>query len=168
MDALPFRRLALNAAKPKNPAYPASLTTLGDRIRARRLDLGLLQKDVAAQIICTVNSITNWELNRSRPEIQYIPRIIAFLGYDPNGDWTSGSLGERLRLQRERLGLSREKTARLLRTDESNLASWETGRHRPTRKSLVLIEGFLSWTPELAVSRIDAPPTAAGEPDLFS
>jgi transcriptional regulator with XRE-family HTH domain len=144
MDALPFCHLALTAAKPKTAAYPTSLTTLGDRIRARRLDLGLLQKDVGAQIICTVDTITNWELNRCQPELQYIPRIIEFLGYDPTEQANLQSIGIQIRAKRRRLGLTIRQLARILETDFSNLQHWETGRSQPTKKSVQLINRFLS------------------------
>jgi transcriptional regulator with XRE-family HTH domain len=52
-------------------------------MRKRRLDLGLLQKKVAERIGCDTVTITNWELNHSSPELRFMPRIIAFLGYDP-------------------------------------------------------------------------------------
>lgn len=164
---MPLCHLALLAAKPRNPAYPASLTTLGDRIRARRLDLGLFQKDVAAQIICTVDTITNWEHNRCQPELPYIPRIIKFLGYDPHESDQDEVLGQRLRKHRRRLGLSLKQAAALLGVDPTSLRDWETGRHKPTSKSLARIDEFLSWTPERAKS-VEVPMTAAPDPDLFS
>ena len=166
MDALPFCHLALTAAKPRNPAYPASLTTLGDRLRARRLDLGLFQKDVAAQIICTVDSITNWELNRCQPELPYIPRIIKFLGYDPFEPDQDEALGQRLRKHRRRLGLSLRQAASFLEVDPTSLRDWETGRHRPTKKSRSVIDGFLSYTSEQATA--DLPVIVEEDPDLFS
>lgn len=41
------------------------------------------------------------------------------------------------------LGLSRKGLARILGTDPNNLAAWETGKHRPTRKSLALVTELL-------------------------
>jgi DNA-binding transcriptional regulator YiaG len=54
-------------------------------------------------------------------------------------------LGEKIRLKRRRLGVSLKELARMLGTDESNLQGWETGRHKPTKRSLGLINDFLSW-----------------------
>ena len=48
--ALPFCYRSLSALKPNPPKYSQQLNTLGDHIRKRRLDLGLLQNQVAAQI----------------------------------------------------------------------------------------------------------------------
>ena len=63
--------------------YPKQLKTLGDHIRAKRLDLGLIQKNVAGIIGVTTDTITNWEKNRNEPMYRHNPRIIEFLGYCP-------------------------------------------------------------------------------------
>ena len=144
MVALPFCRLTLNAAKPKNPFYPKELNTLGDHLRKRRLDLGLTQQGLADQIICDEATITNWELNRVTPALQFWPRILEFLGYDPSAERGDGSLADRLKRYRRSRGLSRKMLAGLLGTHPSNLAGWETGRHRPTKRSLELIDQFLA------------------------
>jgi len=44
---LPFCHLTLKAKKPLPLGYPQILKTLGDHLRKRRLDLNLLQKEVA-------------------------------------------------------------------------------------------------------------------------
>ena len=53
------------------------------------------------------------------------------------------SVAERLRAHRERLGLSHKNVAALLGIDPSNIAGWETQKHRPNKKSLELIDMFL-------------------------
>ena len=143
---MPFCHFTLTAAKPRTRAYPTSITTLGDHIRAHRLDLSLLQKDVARKLGCTVGTITNWELSRVQPAFRYLPRIVDFLGYDPRPYEESASLEGRLKAHRLHLGLSRKRLARILKTDPSNLAGWETGKHSPTKKSIDLIAEFLTWT----------------------
>lgn len=60
------------------------------------------------------------------------------------GGAATTSLAERLRTHRERLGLSRKRLAALLGTDPSNVAGWETETHRPTKKSLQIIDTFLN------------------------
>src|SRR3989338_7434116 len=59
------------------------LTTIGDHIKKRRLDLGLFQKQVAAQIGADEMTICNWELKLTEPEVCFIPKIIEFLDYNP-------------------------------------------------------------------------------------
>ena len=136
--------MKLNAAKPKDANYPLAIVSIGDHIRARRIELGLLHKQVAACIGVTVSAVLNWEKNRSSPSLRFLPKIIEFLGYDPAGSGATRSLSERLKGQRRTLGLSRRRLAALLGIDESNLTGWETGKHLPTKKSLERLSGFLS------------------------
>jgi DNA-binding XRE family transcriptional regulator len=96
----------------------------------------------------TTCTIQYWETNRVvAPAVRFVPAIIVFLGYDPTEKGDPQSLAERLQAHRKRLGLSRKKLAVLLEVDLSNLAGWETEKHRPTRRSLKLIQEFLSWQP---------------------
>jgi len=144
MVALPCCHVTLSVSKPKNPNYPTELKTIGDHLRKRRLDLGLLQKDVAKQIGVTKCTIQYWETNRVAPTLRFVPRIIEFLGYDPCGAAEPRSLAEELKARRKRLGLSRKRLAELLRIDQSNLAAWENSKHQPTKKSLERLSDFFS------------------------
>jgi len=63
--------------------YPKELNTLRDHIKAKRIDLGLFQKEVTKTIGVTTDTITNWEKNRNQPMYRHYPRIIEFLGYCP-------------------------------------------------------------------------------------
>ncbi|MFP5234324.1 MAG: helix-turn-helix domain-containing protein [Acidobacteriota bacterium] len=56
------------------------MNTLGDHIRARRIDLGLFQSQVAAQIGVHELTVTNWERNATEPANRYLPLIARFLG----------------------------------------------------------------------------------------
>jgi len=71
-----FGDIQLTGRKPLSTAYPKELITTGDHLRKRRLDLGLLQKDVAQQIGVNRATITNWEINHNYPELRFVPRII--------------------------------------------------------------------------------------------
>jgi DNA-binding transcriptional regulator YiaG len=53
------------------------------------------------------------------------------------------SVAARLRTHREQLGLSRKKLAAVLGIDPSNVAGWETEKHKPTQKSQELIKTVL-------------------------
>src|SRR4029077_12664024 len=54
-------RLRLNGKKPKDKAYPKKVTTIGDAIPKRRLELGLRQKDLAKIIGYDKTSVLNWK-----------------------------------------------------------------------------------------------------------
>lgn len=139
--ALPFCHFELRAARHKPATYPKQINSLGDHIRARRLDLKLLQKQVADQIGVHKTTITGWERNATIPEIRYMPAIIQFLAYNPLP--AAMSLPERLATARRALGLSQRKMAGKLGVDPATLMGWEAGRHQPTDKNLDLIERVL-------------------------
>jgi transcriptional regulator with XRE-family HTH domain len=144
MVALPFCHFELRASKPSSIHYPKEINTLGDHIRTRRLDLKLLQKQVADEIGVHEMTITSWEGNATIPEVRYMPAIIQFLGY--NSLPAAKSLPERLVIARRALGLSQRKMAVRLGVDPATLMGWEAGRHQPTEKSLDLIGRILqSW-----------------------
>jgi len=128
--------------RPKSAKNPKQLNTFGYHIRARRLNLNLLQGQVADQLGVHAQTITNWECNASHPAIRCIPAILTFLGYDPFPP--AQSLSERLVTTRKMLGLSQQSMALVLGVDPGTCQSWEAGQHEPTGRSVDLIERFLS------------------------
>jgi transcriptional regulator with XRE-family HTH domain len=141
---LPFCHLEFLAAKPKPQRYPKDINTLGDHIRTRRLDLNLLQGQVAEQIGVHEMTITNWEVNATVPGVRYMPAISLFLGYDPQPP--ADSIPERLATARKVLGLSQRKIAAKLGVDSATFMGWEAGRHQPTEESIDMIAGILrNW-----------------------
>ena len=74
---LPFCHIQPTAGKPLPPAYPRELKALGDHLRKRRLDLGLLQRDVAEQLQVNQMTVCNWETNCTFPQLLMIPPLIA-------------------------------------------------------------------------------------------
>jgi transcriptional regulator with XRE-family HTH domain len=138
---LPFCHAELRAPKPKSEQYPKEINTLGDHIRTRRLELKLLQKQVAEQIGVNGATITNWERNASSPVIRYIPAIVRFLGYDPLPP--AHSLPERLTASRREFGLTQRQMAERMGVDPGTWRDWEAGKHRPTKGSFEVIGRFL-------------------------
>lgn len=92
--------LRLTAPTPK-PGYPKQFKHLGDHLRARRIDLGLLQREVAARIGVEKATLMNWELGHTAPAPAAYPAIIAFLGCDRRPiPATAGAVIRRARLTR--------------------------------------------------------------------
>jgi DNA-binding XRE family transcriptional regulator len=60
--------------------YPLEPRFLSEHIRKRRLDLGLLQVEVATEIGVTESTVWNWE-HVTQPELIHIPAVLALLGY---------------------------------------------------------------------------------------
>lgn len=77
--------IKLITRKPLSPLhlYPKELKTLGDQIRKRRLDLGLMQKEVAKIIGVTKGTVKCWERRKHIPHIRYYSKITKFLGHHP-------------------------------------------------------------------------------------
>ncbi len=116
--------------------------SIGDHIRKRRLELGLLQKDVAKRIKVTEDCITNWENNRSEPMIHYLPAIIQFLGYSPQ-TFDVKNLGDRIREYRYRKGLSFAAFGKMLRVDGSTISSWEKSQSIPSQRNIGMLKNKL-------------------------
>jgi transcriptional regulator with XRE-family HTH domain len=119
----------LKSKVPLSKQYPKEINSLGDHLRKRRLDLGLLQREVAERIGVTEATIWKWERQRNQPEIRSIARIIEFLGYDPIPE--PESLPEKIKTYRLRMGLSQKRLSIKLGIDPTTIAGWETGRHKP-------------------------------------
>ena len=128
--------MTLRAPKPKPDGYPEHSETLGEHIRKRRMDLGLLQKEAAAKLGVDDATLWNWEHDKGSPAVRHWPALLAFLGYDPNP--TPQTLAERVMATRYRQGLSQKKLAAHLGIDESTVRRVEAG-HRPGLRILTLV-----------------------------
>jgi transcriptional regulator with XRE-family HTH domain len=107
--------------------YPKELRSIGDHIRSRRLDLGLIQTEVAKRLGVTAFTVTNWERNHTIPATRLVPRLVEFLGYVP---FESGeTLPQRIRAYRFFHGLSQTQLAELIKVDPSTVWRWEAGNN---------------------------------------
>ena len=131
----------LRTQRPLSRAYPNALKTLGDHIRKRRLDLQLLQSDVAQRLGVTECSVWNWENNATAPVFPYWPAIVGFLGYNPLPEPQTPA--EQLVRARKIQGLSQKEMARSLGINPSTLARWERGEREPTGMFLSRVQRFL-------------------------
>ena len=142
IPALPFCHVRLSGPKPQQKAYPKHLKTLGDHLRKKRLDLGLLQKEVAEQLGVDTASICNWESNEVQPMVHCLPAILAFLGHNPLPE--AVDLIGKLKRLRSTLGLAQEQLAQKLGIDESTIAGWERGDNTPVGAYRKLLENFMA------------------------
>jgi DNA-binding XRE family transcriptional regulator len=65
--ALPFLRFRDMCGRTEGFDHPTKVKTRGDRLKATRMDLALIQKDVAEIIGVTTGTIYYWESNRVTP-----------------------------------------------------------------------------------------------------
>lgn len=133
----------------ERPAKLPDKDTLGGKLHARRLELGLTQTEASKRIGVCPKSLVHWETNTKVPADRLYPAMIAFLGYEP---WPfPRSLSERLVAERRRRGLSRDRAAAIVGVDEEVLRRWETGEWAPSCRTAVRLRNFLAgWvSPEV-------------------
>lgn len=117
--------------------YPFSPVTLGDYLRKTRIDLGLTQKQVAEDILKTsADNVRNWEVNRYKISLRFRPKVIELIRFCPY----DVSLPFGLRLKERRKA---EKLAKFLNVDRYTIDWVEQCEHKPSKKTLKIIEGFL-------------------------
>ena len=129
---LPFCHLQIQFPRPMLKKYPESPKHIGEHIKKKRLDLGLLQHEAAEEMGVSLWTVINWELGETTPPVWYGPRIIKFLGYDATPE-PQNFVG-RIWSLRWRLGLKQSELAEELGVSASTVSDWERSRCRPSRK----------------------------------
>ncbi|MES3017450.1 MAG: recombinase family protein [Bacteroidota bacterium] len=142
IPALPFSRLDMVVGKPLGIKYIANPTTLGQKIRNRRLEKGMLQKEVAALIGVTEDCVTLWENGRSRPSVAHYPWIIEFLGHFPFEIDTS-TLGGKMKRYRYLKGMTQKGLAKEVGVNESTVHYYENNPHTPLPRTLGKLQALL-------------------------
>jgi len=124
MVALPFYTHHKDIQKPFTKQYVHNPRTIGEHIRKKRIEAGLLQKDVAVILDTCEDTITGWESGRNIPMISHYPKILSFLNYYPfpHSLDTASGLIERCR---HLLGLSYERLGTLVGVHGSTLICWK-------------------------------------------
>jgi transcriptional regulator with XRE-family HTH domain len=136
--------LTLRARKPASrEKYPDICRTWGDWIKARRLDLRLTKRQLSFNFHVDDTTIYLWEKNRVKPSLAQIPKIIEFLGRDPF-ETEAENLADKLKNYRRTHGLSQKKFSEMLGFDQTTLAGWERGNHRPSKKSMNKMHLFIN------------------------
>lgn len=122
--------------------YPSKLDTIGEHIRKKRIDMGLLQQDVAKTIGVCKQTIGYWERGIFNPEIIHIPNIIEFLGYIPF-ECNYNDPIERLKHFKLINGMSYERLGKVMGRDPEQLTDWLSGKIRPCKRNIEFFEKFL-------------------------
>ena len=133
--------IVLKGQKPSN--IPKVLTTWGDHIKKRRLELGLLQREVAERIGVSEASVYNWEKHRTDPMVHLIPRLTQFLWYTPPL-FTVQTTGQKIVAYRHVRGMSQRKLALQLKVDPATLGRWERDENFPTGELKTRLEPFFT------------------------
>jgi transcriptional regulator with XRE-family HTH domain len=136
---LPLYRKSLRSSKCR-PSEPPR--TLGERLKAWRLQRGLEQRDVAAMLGVRPATVGRWERDQKRPAIQLMPGVLRLLG--PGSLAIQKSLPEPLLSARQLLGLSQAALAEKLGVDRGTVGDWEGGVRLPAEERLAAVEALLS------------------------
>jgi transcriptional regulator with XRE-family HTH domain len=145
---LPFCHLHIKALRCPHPTrwnctqvIPAEPQTLGQHLKRRRLQLHLMQAEVASRLCVHIESVKNWERGVTSPMIQHVPKIVEFLGYNP--EQRPEVLAELIVYWRRVLGLTQEGLAQALAIDAVTVYRWEKGLSVPPTAKLRQLENLL-------------------------
>ena len=140
---MPFCRqtpLTLKALRAKD--YSEDPKTLGQHLKKRRRELGLLQREAAIRLGVSTETVVNWETGRTEPVPAQFRPIVTFLGYDPTLE--PQTLAERLAAKQRRLGASLAQVARYLGWDPGSLRRYLDGTWRLSPDRRDALEAFLN------------------------
>ncbi len=98
--------------------YSETPQTLGEHLKKRRRELGLLQREAAAHMGILTETYANWEKDKTKPVASQFRPVVAFLDYDPTP--APQSLKERFGARRRALGMTFSQAALHL--------GWDTGK----------------------------------------
>ncbi len=115
--------------------------TLAEHLKKRRLELHILQKDLAERLGVHEQAIGLWERGAGVPMTRHLPKIIAFLGYDPEAE--PESLPGRIAYARCRLGFTQNDLAEALEIDTVSIWRWESGQAAPPAVRLARLNELL-------------------------
>lgn len=120
----------------KNP------TTLGEKIRNRRLSLRLTQLE-ASKLLCVERcGLVDWENNNTSPAIEFYPSIIKFLSYIPF-EFDTTTLGGRVKEYRYLHGLSQERFGKFTGIGPATIFRIEQGMGKLNNATKRVLENVL-------------------------
>jgi DNA-binding XRE family transcriptional regulator len=79
--------LTTKALRPKD--YSEKPQTLGEHLKKRRRELGLLQREAADWMGIDTWTYLNWEKDKTVPVAARFRPVVTFLGYDPTPEPTT-------------------------------------------------------------------------------
>ncbi len=112
----------------RNKDYSENPQTLGEHLKKRRRELGLLQNEAALQMSIKADTYANWEKGKTEPVAAQFRPVVAFLGYDPTPE--PQTLAERVEAKQRSLGASLAQIARYLGWDPGSLRRYVDGTWR--------------------------------------
>ena len=115
--------------------------TLAEHLWKQRMMLILTQEEASGLIGANTETYQHWEKGYTEPEIESIPAIVRFLGYDPFPP--PKTLQERMLAKRRGMGWTLKMAAAVFEVNRKTWKSWERGESVPGEQSTNLLERFL-------------------------
>ena len=143
---MPFCRqtpLALKVLRKKD--YSPNPQTLGEHLKKRRRELGLLQRKAADRMGIGTETHGNWENGKTEPVAAQFRPVVTFLGYDPTPK--PRTLAVRLEARRRELGVTFSQVARYLGWDQGTLSRYLNGTWRLPPARAEALDAFLTADP---------------------
>jgi transcriptional regulator with XRE-family HTH domain len=140
---VPFCRqtlLTLKALRLKD--YSENPQILGEHLKKRRRELGLLQREAAERMGIQRDTYVNWEKDKTTPVASQFRPVVAFLGCDPSP--AARTLAERVEAKRRELGVTFEQAAKYLGWDPGSLTRYLNGTWALSPTRAEALERFLA------------------------
>lgn len=141
MLALPFWKMRKTLRNALGIIVIDKDTPIGMHIRKKRFELQMNQEDAAKKLGVTEACVWLWENLQAKPQIHYMPAIIAFLGYCPF-TFDLSTLAGRIKNYRIIHGLNSEALGKLVGVSDSTIGEWENGT-KPKAGRLVALQKII-------------------------
>ncbi len=112
-------------------------------MRVERHKRGLKKYETAALLQIDQNTLYQWENNICFPKVYLMPKIIAFIGYDPLFKDPS-SLAEQVAHYRRVKGFSRVKLGKLIGVTPDMISAIEQGKKGASEKMVEKVATFIT------------------------
>jgi transcriptional regulator with XRE-family HTH domain len=132
--------LTLKALRPKD--YFETPQTLGQHLKKRRRELGLLQREASDWMGILTETYANWEKDKTQPVAAQFRPVREFLGYDPTP--AARTLAERVQARRRVLGVTFAEVAKYLGWDAGTLTRYLNGTWPIPLARAASLEAFLT------------------------
>ena len=129
-------KITTQLPKPKN--YPATLNTIYDHIKARRLDRGLSKVSLAKILDISPLTIGTWENHQVHLLPRMLQKVIQWLGYIPPLGVNENSLGGQLYIYRAVNGLIQNDIASKLKIDRYAICKVERNEEVEERYTIAI------------------------------
>lgn len=139
---MPFSKRSITTPRPKPDSYPKELKTIGDHIRAWRIEKRLLQKDIARILGVCEDTVTGWETRSKNPMMCQMPGIFQMLGCFPI-HFSVETFGGKITFYRYLKGITPKEFGLLVGADASTVRAWEANKNSPHMQRKKIIENII-------------------------